>query len=476
MRALAGALALASALSPAAAFVAPSVPQRAASPRTWLQGSADASALGIDSDFTEAELAKLARGSPVAIKARDADGGWVGSACQDVAAPPDTVFDRIVDFENYNKMVMGVVESKNYYEEPTVSGADDADQAADHGTRIVKTKLVSQVLHKKLPCHFVHTLNEADRTMSFTLDPEKKSDLEQSDGAWAVHPHPDDPSKTRLFYSIKLKTALPTFIVKFMQEQAVTVTIAWVKLESEKLSKAAGPAWKEEWDHAAQEVVDSVLAALAVVQAQAQKAVVDVRDQVLANSSSTLTDAAGVVMVASLKGDANEVFDEIDADKNGVLDRDELKTFLGRMLFNGDRASDATGTGEPASAMAATAESVGLEDQDAWRILTDDHVELLAREIDTENDGTEITKATFAMWYKGYEEKIREVVQSAGADVYVEGLQEEVSAASANAAESIRMTADTLALNSQASKKMIAMVQERVDAAQKEVSKNSLLN
>mmetsp|Transcript_46210 Transcript_46210/g.128888 ORF Transcript_46210/g.128888 Transcript_46210/m.128888 type:complete len:130 (+) Transcript_46210:1166-1555(+) len=121
-------------------------------------------------------------------------------------------------------------------------------------------------------------------------------------------------------------------------------------------------------------------------------------------------------MVASLKGDANEVFDEIDADKNGVLDRDELKTFLGRMLFNGDRASDATGTGEPASAMAATAESVGLEDQDAWRILTDDHVELLAREIDTENDGTEITKATFAMWYKGYEEKIREVVQSAGAD------------------------------------------------------------
>lgn len=60
--------------------------------------------------------------------------------------------------------------------------------------------------------------------------------------------------------------------------------------------------------------------------------------------------------------------------------------------------------------------------------------------------------------------------------VYVEGLQEEVSAASANAAESIRMTADTLALNSQASKKMIAMVQERVDAAQKEVSKNSLLN
>ena len=26
------------------------------------------------------------------------------------------------------------------------------------------------------------------------------------------------------------------------------------------------------------------------------------------------------------------------------------------------------------------------------------------------------SKATFAMWYKGYEEKIREVVQSAGAD------------------------------------------------------------
>ena len=45
-----------------------------------------------------------------------------------------------------------------------------------------------------------------------------------------MHPHPDDPSKTRLFYSIKLKTALPTFIVKFMQEQAVTVTIAWVKV------------------------------------------------------------------------------------------------------------------------------------------------------------------------------------------------------------------------------------------------------
>lgn len=90
------------------------------------------------------------------------------------------------------------------------------------------------------------------------------------------------------------------------------------------------------------------------------------------------------------------------ADKNGVLDRDELKSFLGRMLFSGDRTDEATG--EPTTAMAATtgdgsnlasdSNSVGLEDQDAWRILTDEHVELLAKEIDTENDGTEITKVS----------------------------------------------------------------------------------
>jgi len=48
----------------------------------------------------------------------------------------------------------------------------------------------------------------------------------------------------------------------------------------------------------------------------------------LLTSKTDITDTAGVACVARIKGDVNEVFDELDKNGNGQIDPDELKTLL----------------------------------------------------------------------------------------------------------------------------------------------------
>lgn len=84
---------------------------------------------------------------------------------------------------------------------------------------------------------------------------------------------------------------------------------------------------------------------------------------------------AGVAFVSKIKGDVNEVFERIDANKNGKLEKDELKTCLGDL-------------GTPESE------------------LTDDKINECMAQMDPENKGY-CTKAQFTIWYTGNEQRLK---------------------------------------------------------------------
>ena len=58
-------------------------------------------------------LAVLATGKPYQTQIESATGGR-GLVVQDVDAPTDIVWGRILDYDNYSKMVPKTIESKNY--------------------------------------------------------------------------------------------------------------------------------------------------------------------------------------------------------------------------------------------------------------------------------------------------------------------------------------------------------------------------
>jgi len=94
----------------------------------------------------------------------------------------------------------------------------------------------------------------------------------------------------------------------------------------------------------------------------------------LLTSKTSITDTAGIACVAKIKGDVYEVFDSLDENKNGEIDKDELKKLLVTL-----------GTAE-------------VE-------LTDDALKVHAQAIDTAGNGI-ITKNEFVIWYTASEERI----------------------------------------------------------------------
>jgi hypothetical protein len=155
-----------------------------------------------------------------------------GLVVQDVDAPTDVVWDRILDYDNYANMVPKTVESKNYRvieHKPT--------KANNFLEKEIYTRMKVGFPMLKLEFfvrHFLHIQHH--RSLTWTLDYTKESDFDDSCGYWYCIPHPDDPeSRTRLFYSVQVSMFdwVPAFVVDFMSKKALTDATAWVKKYSE---------------------------------------------------------------------------------------------------------------------------------------------------------------------------------------------------------------------------------------------------
>jgi len=173
-------------------------------------------------------LAVLATGKPYQTQIESATGGR-GLVVQDVDAPTDIVWGRILDYDNYSKMVPKTIESKNY------EVVDVKPTKKDPLSQIIFTRMKVGFPVLKLEFFIKHLYYPDLNSMTWTLDYTKKSDFNDSCGFWFVVPHPDDPDKTRLFYSVEVSMFdwVPKFVVDFMSTKALTDATAWVKKYSE---------------------------------------------------------------------------------------------------------------------------------------------------------------------------------------------------------------------------------------------------
>jgi hypothetical protein len=197
---------------------------------------------GIVSPFTPGDpqipldkkaLAVLASGKSYQTQIQSNTGGR-GLVVQDVDAPTDIVWGRILDYDNYTKMVPKTVESKNYLVEDVTS------TKKDHLSQIIYTRMKVGFPLLKLEFFIKHMYYPELNSLTWTLDYSKKSDFNDSCGFWYVVPHPDDEYRTRLYYSVEISMFdwVPKFVVDFMSTKALTDATGWVKkysaLEFEK--------------------------------------------------------------------------------------------------------------------------------------------------------------------------------------------------------------------------------------------------
>lgn len=155
-----------------------------------------------------------------------------GLVVLDVHAPTETVWDRILDYDNYAKMVSGCTNSKNY-------------QVINHKPS-KSNKFLSQTIYTRMKIglsmiqleYFIkHSYHPQLNVLTWTLDYTKTSDLDDSVGYWYVVQHPTKGSDfSRVYYSVDvaLPSYLPGFVKDFFSTKALTDATSWVKRESEK--------------------------------------------------------------------------------------------------------------------------------------------------------------------------------------------------------------------------------------------------
>lgn len=174
--------------------------------------------------LNRAALTVLKSGKPYKTQIQDGSAGR-GLVVQDVHAPVETVWGRILDFDQYNKMVPKTVESQTYKTEKIRGGKKRI---------FVRMKIGFPVL--KLQFFINHLYDPSNKSLTWTLDYTNRSDLDDSAGYWYVIPHPDNPSQwARVYYSVEVSMFpwVPQFVVDFMSKQALTDATAWVKKFSE---------------------------------------------------------------------------------------------------------------------------------------------------------------------------------------------------------------------------------------------------
>ncbi len=169
-----------------------------------------------------AQLRDLERGRSVLVQTEGRSGGR-GAAIQDIEAPVEGVWDRILDFADYPRMVDPLLESSIYRE--------SEDEIFVRMVLKVMTLRYEYYIH-----HVVHPLEEGrGRYLTWTLDYDRESDLDDSVGYWYATPHPDKPGWTRLYYSVDMRTRgwMPDFVRNMIAAKGLRDATSWVKREAE---------------------------------------------------------------------------------------------------------------------------------------------------------------------------------------------------------------------------------------------------
>lgn len=175
----------------------------------------------------------LSQDKPYQTQIQSSSSAGRGVVVQDVRAPTDIVWDRILDFNSYNKMVPKTMESSIYKREKAGRGGAE---------RIWVRMKVGFTPAPRLTFFVNHLYQPQLHSMTWTLDYTRKSDFDDSCGYWYVVPHPENEEWTRVYYSVQVSmySWVPKFVVDFMSKQALTDATGWVKKQSELNYTAKG--------------------------------------------------------------------------------------------------------------------------------------------------------------------------------------------------------------------------------------------
>mmetsp|Transcript_54080 Transcript_54080/g.65289 ORF Transcript_54080/g.65289 Transcript_54080/m.65289 type:complete len:342 (+) Transcript_54080:47-1072(+) len=155
---------------------------------------------------------------------------------QDIHAPPSVVWDRILDFNKYATMVDRVSQSSNYQNVKQSYGED------------IYTRMTISFPLLKLEYFIKHCYHPKQKSLVWTLDYDRQSDLDDSVGYWYVIAHPDKEGWSRVYYSVELVIFdwVPEFVKKALMGKALTDATAWVKSTSETQAVNMAGGEKEE--------------------------------------------------------------------------------------------------------------------------------------------------------------------------------------------------------------------------------------
>lgn len=177
-------------------------------------------------EWSERERMQLACGELV-VKKGMVDGVPQGMASQRVHAPASIVWERILDFAMWPKMVDNVVSARVY--------AHDRHADGEH----INVEVTVGMAMIRIRTYVHHIYDEERSLMTWVLDEQYESDLDANNGFWLVQQDPDDPGWSTVNYSIAvtLKSWAPSWLDSLIAVQGLPKAVGWVKRESEKRLK-----------------------------------------------------------------------------------------------------------------------------------------------------------------------------------------------------------------------------------------------
>jgi ribosome-associated toxin RatA of RatAB toxin-antitoxin module len=169
--------------------------------------------------LTAADKAILAAGKPV-MRQTEGEAGGRGLAIFEVNAPADVVWATIRDYPSYPRYIPEVKKCEVYKKD---GGKVDVDF-------VIKSYGVS------IEYYIHHDIDVAGRWMTWTLDYNRSSDLDDSVGFWRVTPVDGAPERAQVEYSVDIAISswVPGFVRSLLVDDGLKQATSWVKVQSEQ--------------------------------------------------------------------------------------------------------------------------------------------------------------------------------------------------------------------------------------------------
>ena len=168
--------------------------------------------------LTSAEISTLEAGDLVQKQIRVGSGGR-GVAVMHVEAPPATIWKTIQNYSAYPEWVDGLDDTNIYR------------TAGDH----VYVAFSLSKMGVGIDYFIDHTVKTDEGWVTWKLDYDRQSDLDDSVGYWRVTRVSDSPVVSRVEYSVDLRVKgwVPGFIESMLMDKGLVMATSWVKTQAE---------------------------------------------------------------------------------------------------------------------------------------------------------------------------------------------------------------------------------------------------